>query len=88
MRRVTRFNNSRQLSALRDLGGGHFDFLAGVLFNEDYSVMRAALIPHAVTTQRASFVKRTNSHRFLLRDEVWDTQGVMDVTEKLRAFRL
>jgi hypothetical protein len=70
------------------LGGGHFDFLAGVLFNEDYSVMRAALIPHAVTTQRASFVKRTNSHRFLLRDEVWDTQGVMDVTEKLHAFRL
>jgi len=62
--------------------------LAGVLFNEDYSVMRAALIPHAVTTQRASFVKRTNSHRFLLRDEVWDAQGVMDVTEKLRAFRL
>jgi hypothetical protein len=86
-RRVTRFNKSRQLSALRDLGGSHFDFLAGVLFNEDYSVMRAALIPHAVTMERASFVKRTNSHRFLLRDEVWDARGVKDVTAKLCAFR-
>src|SRR5664280_580678 len=39
-RRMTRFNSSRQLSAIRDLAGGHFDFLAGVLFNEDYSVKR------------------------------------------------
>jgi hypothetical protein len=36
-RRITRFNNSRQLSAIRDLNGGHFDFIAGVLFNEDYT---------------------------------------------------
>lgn len=86
-RRVTRFNKSRQLSALRDLGGGHFDFLAGVLFNEDYSVMRAALIPHAITMQQASFVKRTNSHRFLLRDSVWDAPDVNDVTAELRAVR-
>src|SRR5271169_3906575 len=38
-RRITRYNNSRQLSAIRDLGGGHFDFIAGALFNEDYTVM-------------------------------------------------
>lgn len=44
-RRITRFNNSRQLSAIRDLAGAHFDFLAGILFNEDYTVMKAAIIP-------------------------------------------
>ena len=43
-RRVTRKNKSRQLGALRDLCGEHFDFLAGVLFSEDYSIMRAAPI--------------------------------------------
>src|ERR1700735_1524458 len=32
-RRVTRFNKSRQLGALRELRGAHFDFLAGVLFS-------------------------------------------------------
>jgi hypothetical protein len=84
-RRITQFNNSRQLSAIRDLKGGHFDFIAGVLFNEDYTVMRAALIPHSVALERATFVERTNSHRFLLRDDVWNAPGVQDVTAALKA---
>jgi hypothetical protein len=84
-RRITQFNNSRQLSAIRDLKGGHFDFIAGVLFNEDYTVMRAALIPHLVALERAKFVERTNSHRFLLRDDVWNAPGVQDVTAALKA---
>ena len=84
-RRITRFNNSRQLSAIRDLDGGHFDFLAGVLFNEDYTVMRAALIPHSIAVERATFVELTNSHKFLLRDDVWNVSGIRDVTAELRA---
>jgi len=87
-RRVTRHNKSRQLSAIRDLGGAHFNFLAGVLFNEDYSVMRAALIPHAVVIEQATFVERTNSHRFLLRDGAWSVPGVHDVTMELLALNL
>jgi hypothetical protein len=73
------------MSAIRDLPGSHFDVLAGVLFNEDYTVMRAALIPHAVALERATFVERTNSRRFLLRDDVWNAPGVRDVTAELRA---
>ena len=84
-RRITRYNNSRQLSAIRDLGGGHFDFIAGVLFNEHYTVMRAALIPHSIAVERATFVERTNSHKFLLHDDVWIAPGVRDVTTELRA---
>ena len=84
-RRITRYNSSRQLSAIRDLGGAHFDFLAGVLFDEDYGIMRAALIPHALAMERATFVERTNSHRFLLCDEIWNAPGVRDVTAELRA---
>jgi len=87
-RRATRYNKSRQLSAIRDLGGNHFDFLAGVLFSEDYTVIRAAIIPRAVIVDRASFVKRTNSHKFLLRDDVWDVHDVRDVTAELRAVNL
>jgi hypothetical protein len=84
-RRLTRHNSSRQLSALRDLDGAHFDFLAGILFAEDYSISRAAIIPHSIVLADASFVKRTNSHRFLLRDNVWDAPGVRDVTAEMRA---
>lgn len=86
-RRMTRYNKSRQLSAIRDLDGGHFDFLAGVLFNEDYTVLRAALIPRAIAVERATFVEYTNSHKFMLRDDVWNAPGVRDVTENLRAVK-
>jgi len=83
-RRITRFNKSRQLSAIRDMGGSHFDYLAGVLFNEDYTVLRGGLIPHALALERATYVQHTNSHRFLLRDDIWNVPNVRDVTSELR----
>lgn len=87
-RRLTRHSQSRQLSAIREMKGERFDFLAGLLFSEDYSVLKAALIPHSIVLAGATFVERTNSHRFLLRDNVWDMPGVHDVTSELRAVAL
>jgi hypothetical protein len=86
-RRITRHNGSRQLGAIRDLDGAHFDFLAGVVFSEAYGVLKAALIPPAVVTARATFVPRTNSHKFILHDDVWSAPGVRDVTAELRAVK-
>jgi hypothetical protein len=83
-RRISRHNSSRQLSAIRDLSGGHFEFLAAVLFSEDYSVLRAAIIPRAVIEERSVFVARTNSHKFELKDDTWSINGVRDVTDSLR----
>lgn len=87
-RRITRHNNSRQLSAIRDFDGEHFDFLAGVIFSEDYTVRRAAIIPRIIVLKRARFVQRTNSHKFFLRDEVWNALEVRDVTVELKAVML
>ena len=87
-RRLTQHNTSRQLSAIRNLHGNHFDMLAGVLFTEDFGVLRAALVPRTIVIDRARFQQSTNSHRFLLQDNVWDMQGVRDVTEELRAVDL
>jgi hypothetical protein len=84
-RRMTRHNASRQLGAIRDFAGRHFDFLAGALFAEDYSVLRAAIIPYAVVEVRARFIKHTNSHKFILHDDVWGAPGVRDVTAELQA---
>jgi hypothetical protein len=81
-RRIHRRNRSRQLSAIRDLGG--FDVLAAVLFDDDYRVTRAALVPAAVVRDHSTFSNHTNSHRFLLRDVTWDAPGVVDVTMQLR----
>lgn len=84
-RRITPQNGSRQMSAIRDLQGSNFDFLAAVLFDQDYSILRAAIISIEVVVARATFVPRTNSHKFFLRDDVVNMTGVRDVTDGLRA---
>ncbi len=84
-RRITRHNKSRQLGAIRNLHGGHFDFLAAVMFFEDYSIARAAIIPCSIVSERATFVEHTNSHKFILRESVWDAPDVKDVTAAIRA---
>lgn len=84
-RRPTRHNASRQLSAMRELDKGGFDFLAGVIFAEDYTVARGAIIPHELVLANARYVERTNSWKFHLRDSVWSWPGVVDVTKELRA---
>lgn len=81
-RRIHRRTKSRQLSPIRSLDG--FDVLAAVLFDDNYCVMRAALIPASVVRSRSTYIKHTNSHNFLLQDDVWATLGVSDVTDRLR----
>lgn len=84
-RRVHRRNPSRQLSAIRDLAGEHFDVLAGVIFDDDFCVVRAALIPRSIVEARSTYVAHTNSHKFILREDVWAAPGVRDVTAEVAA---
>jgi len=82
-RRVHRRNPSRQLSAIRDLEG--FDVLAAVLFDDNYNITKAALIPALMVKERSTYVSHTNSYKFIARDAIWQTPGVLDVTAELRA---
>jgi hypothetical protein len=84
-RRWSGKRKTRQLGAIRDFAGKHFDFLAAVIFAADYSIYRAALIPYGIVEQHAKFMKRTNSHKFMLHDTIWECDGVEDVTDMLRA---
>jgi hypothetical protein len=79
-RRVTLHNDSRQLSFMRNLDTKPFDFLVGIIFDAEFSVHRACVVPFDVVQQRAAFSKHVNAHRLLLRDEVWSLPGVRDVT--------
>ena len=80
-RRLTPHSKSRQVSALRSLDA--FDMLAGVLFDADFTVLRAALVPRDVVKGRATWQEHTRSWRFLLHDDVWGEPGVRDVTTQL-----
>ena len=81
--RMHRRRRSRQVSSLRNLGDRPFDVLAGVLFNEDYTVRRAALVPIEVVERCATYSSHTNSHIFHLRDDIWVDPDVTDVTQRL-----
>ena len=73
-----------QLSAIRNIEGRQFDMLAAVLFDQYYQVMRAAIVPREIVRQNSSHQKHTNSRLFILRDNVWSFDGVIDVTEDIR----
>ncbi|MCY3768830.1 MAG: hypothetical protein OXG56_05630 [Gammaproteobacteria bacterium] len=62
-RRMHHRTRSRQLSAIRDLE--EFDMLAAVLFDHDYRVLRAALIPTEVVRSRSKHVKHDNKWNFI-----------------------
>lgn len=82
-RRITSHNRSRQLGALRNLESKPFDFLVAVLFNEDFSILRAAQIPLETVTDLADFVGHTNSYKLILRDSVFDDERVKDITPEI-----
>lgn len=80
-------DRSRRVAAgerTRDAREGRFEVLAGVVFNEDFTVHRAALVPHGTVLERAKFVDGWG-WRFHLQDSLWAIPGVRDVTEELRA---
>ncbi|MBL8763137.1 MAG: hypothetical protein JNM07_02575 [Phycisphaerae bacterium] len=80
-RRVTAHNKSRQLSFIRGLESKPFDSLVGILFDADFRVTKACVVPIDTVRTCCAFVAKVNGHRFLLRDAVWKIPGVKDVTE-------
>lgn len=83
-RRVHKRNSSRQLSAIRDFESQGFDWLAVVLFDDDYGIKRAGLVPRAIVALRGTHVSHTNSLKFMMTESVWDEDGVRDVTTTLK----
>ena len=83
-RRLTAHNSSRQLSAFRALDQKHFTFLAGVLFREDFTVLRACLVPYQQVLKHATYREHTNAWIFHLQDNVWEFPGVADITRELQ----
>lgn len=82
-RRLTKQNPSTQLSQLRRLDGSPFDLLAGVVYNPDFSVAYAALVPLAVVRERSTFSEHTNAYIFHMKLGLLSVPGVVDITPEL-----
>ncbi|AMO70653.1 DUF6998 domain-containing protein [Sphingorhabdus sp. M41] len=83
-RRVWAKNTSRQAGDIRNLSQHLFDELAGVVFDENYSVILAIIIPHHLVLEQALEITHSNSHRIYLRDDWVARDGVRDVTAVVR----
>lgn len=82
-RRITPHNSSRQLSFMRNLDTRPFDYLVGIIFDAEFRIYRACVVPFDVVQKLSAFSKHVNAHRLLLRDEVWSLPGVRDVSAEM-----
>jgi hypothetical protein len=64
-RRITKHNNSRQLSVIRNLDEKLFDFIVAVIFNEDFSVKEIWKIPHQFIKENSRYSSIQNGHIFI-----------------------
>jgi len=80
-RRITPENKSRQLSAIRNLEDKHFDYLIGLIFDENYNVIDALIVPHEVVSEYASYRKHINGHILHLRGAILQDSRVRDIRD-------
>lgn len=79
-RRLDPTNKSRQLSVIRNLNAGEFDYLIGILFDRDFTVKEAYRIPRRIIAKYARFNEHQNGHILQLRGAVLKDQAVEDLT--------
>jgi hypothetical protein len=86
-RRITPWNRSRQLGAIRGLSGATdpFDALVAVLFDPDMAVTKAVMMPIAAVKAVAREQPHVNGWRLVLTDAVLQRADIRDVTSEVRA---
>jgi hypothetical protein len=82
-RRSKQATGNVQLSVIRNLELRGFDYLIAVVFNSDYSIRFAAKIPHSVVSEIATFRSHVNGHVPIIRENILNRNGVVDITEIL-----
>lgn len=80
-KRLMTTTDTRQLNAVKGLEQKKFDFLIGVLFQADMGIYRAALVPFDTVARLVD----QSAKIFMLNNKVWDMDGVIDITDKLKA---
>ena len=84
-RRVTAANNSRQLSAIRKYEEEDFDQLAVVIYDDNFDVIDALLIPHKVVGEYASYQKHTNAHILNIKGQILTDPRVQSIKNIIEA---
>jgi hypothetical protein len=84
-RRVTPENPSRQLSAIRNYAGKDFDWLIAVIFDEDFKVINAYLVPHEVISDYYPHRDHVNARVVVMTGAILKDKRVMEFTEQFES---
>lgn len=84
-RRLTASNPSRQLGTVRNLFENEFQYLIAIVFNEDWSINQAALIPiEALKSIPGSKRDGVNGHVFHLNEGLLKAKDVKLITDDIQ----
>lgn len=75
-RRITPKNKSRQLSAIRKYGEKDFDALVAVIFDENFDIIDAVLVPHEIVGKYASYREHVNAHILFIKEPLLSDPAV------------
>lgn len=80
--RVTPENPSRQLSAIRNYAENDFDWLIAVIFDKDFHVLNAYLVPHEVIGDYYPHRNHVNARVVVMSGAILQDKRVMEITEQ------
>lgn len=83
-RRITEWNPSTQLSAIRDLPEEPFDFLIAILFDQEFQITGAYQFTLAACQESARSVARTNSYIVFANAGLIGHPDTVDLTAAVR----
>lgn len=84
-RRVTPENQSRQLSAIRNYDEKDFDWLIAVIFDKNFNVINAYLLPHEVIGEYSPHRDHVNARVVVMSGSILQDKRVMEITSQFES---
>lgn len=81
-RRVTPSNQSRQLSAIRNYDAKDFDWLVAVIFDQNFNVLNAYLVPHEVIGEYCPHRDHVNGRVVVMSGPIIRDGRVMEMSDQ------
>ena len=75
------------LGAIKRIHEREFDYLVGVVFHDDFTVLRAAMVSYDVLVGLKELRKTVNGHQLSLTNTTLRRDGVEDISDRLRAYQ-
>lgn len=84
-RRITPSNKSRQLSAIRNYETKDFDWLVAVIFDQNFDILNAYLIPHEVIGEYCPHRDHVNGRVVVMSGPIVRDSRVTEISDRLQA---